>query len=209
LLLYLCRHAQTASSAVDSFNGQSELPLTEHGREQARRLGARLSGVRFAVVYRSPLGRTRETADLIAPGRDQIVLPGLIEIDYGDWEGLSPEQARASDPARYDAWVADPLSIGPPRGETAAQVAGRALEALGQIAAGPGPALAVSHKATIRILGGALSGAPIGKYRTRWSQDECALNLIELRPGKDPFLRLWNDTSHLGPDPAATTRGGK
>ena len=62
MLVYLVRHAQTASSAVDSFNGQRELPLTEQGREQARKLGERLRGVRFAAVYRSPLGRTAQTA---------------------------------------------------------------------------------------------------------------------------------------------------
>ena len=209
MLLYLCRHAQTASSAVDSFNGRRELPLTDAGRDQARRLGARLAGIRWAAVYRSPLGRTRETAELIAPGFEQAVLPGLIEIEYGAWEGLSAEAARAKDPALYDAWVADPSSTAPPGGETAAQVASRALAALEQIARGPGPALAVSHKATLRILGAALTGAPISKYRVRWSQDECALNLVELRRGKEPFLRLWNDTSHLGLDPGATTRAGK
>lgn len=209
MLVYLCRHAQTASSAVDSFNGQRELPLTDVGREQARKLGERLSKVRFAAVYRSPLDRTRETAAVIAPGRDHIVLPGLIEIDYGAWEGLSPEQARAKDPAHYDAWLRDPTAIAPPNGETAEQVTERAVKALLQIRDGPGPALAVSHKATIRILGAALTGAPIARYRTSWSQDECALNLIELRPGKDPFLRLWNDTSHLGADPGTVTRGGK
>ena len=89
----------------------------------------------------------------------------------------------------------------------------RALAALEEIRsrheASDRPVLAVSHKATLRILGAALTGAPISKYRTRWSQDECALNLVELRAGKEPFLRLWNDTSHLGPDPAATTRAGK
>ena len=69
--------------------------------------------------------------------------------------------------------------------------------------------LAVSHKATLRILGAALTGSPIASYRTRWSQDECALNLVELRAGKEPFLRLWNDTAHLGPDPGAITRAGK
>src|SRR3954463_5278838 len=100
MLLYLARHAQTASSAVDSFNGRGELPLTERGREQARKLGARLSGVRFAAVYRSPLGRTAETAALVAPGSRAEVLPGLSEIDYGDWEGLSSAEARALDPAR-------------------------------------------------------------------------------------------------------------
>ncbi|HZR10260.1 MAG TPA: histidine phosphatase family protein [Myxococcales bacterium] len=213
MLLYLARHAQTASSAVDSFNGRGELPLTERGREQARRLGARLSAVRFAAVYRSPLGRTGETAALVAPAVRAEVLPGLSEIDYGEWEGLSPAQARARDPVRYDAWVADPAQVGPPGGETAAQVGSRALAALETIRSrhenAASPVLAVSHKATLRILGAALTGAPISKYRLRWSQDECALDLVELRAGKDPFLRLWNDTSHLGEDPATTTRGGK
>ena len=213
MLLYLARHAQTASSAVDSFNGQRELPLTDHGKEQARKLGERLSQVRFKAVYRSPLGRTRETADLIAPGLAQTVLPGLIEIDYGGWEGLSPEQARALNPGRYKAWVADPSETSPTGGETAKQVMDRALAALDEVRSrhegSDQPVLAVSHKATLRILGAALTGAPISKYRTRWSQDECALNLVELRAGKEPFLRLWNDTSHLGPDPGATTRAGK
>ncbi|HEY6909386.1 MAG TPA: histidine phosphatase family protein [Myxococcales bacterium] len=213
MLLYLARHAQTASSAVDSFNGRGELALTAHGRDQARKLGERLRGIRWAAVYRSPLGRTLETAALIAPGDEPLALPGLIEIDYGEWEGLSPQQARARDAARYDAWVADPLATAPPGGETAAQVAERALAALEQIRArhegSPRPVLAVSHKATLRILGAALTGAPLSKYRLRWSQDECALNLVELRAGKDPFLRLWNDTSHLGADPAGTGRPGK
>ena len=213
MLLYLARHAQTASSAVDSFNGRGELPLTEHGREQARKLGQRLAPVRFAAVYRSPLGRTAETAALIAPKLHAEVLPGLIEIDYGRWEGLSPEQARALDPKLYDAWVADPASVAPPGGEAAAQVAERALAAVELIRSRhPGPddrVLAVSHKATLRILGAALVGAPISRYRIRWSQDENALNLIELRAGKEPFLRLWNDTSHLGRDPGSTTRSGK
>ena len=213
MLLYLARPAQTASSAVDSFNGRGELSLTGRGREQARRASVRLAGVRFAAVYRSPLGRTAETAALIAPRVQAQVLPGLSEIDYGRWEGLSPEEARALDPARYDAWVSDPASVSPPGGETAAQVAERALAALEEIRSrhegSAQPVLAVSHKATLRILGAALTGAPIARYRLRWAQDECALGLVELRAGKEPFLRLWNDTSHLGADPGATTRGGK
>ena len=213
MLLYLARHAQTASSAVDSFNGQRELPLTEAGKEQARKLGARLAGIQWAAVYRSPLSRTRETAEVIAPGVEQVVVPGLTEINYGGWEGLSPEQARALNPGRYKAWLADPSAMAPAGGETAAQVAERALEALDEIRSrhegSEKPVLAVSHKATLRILGAALTGAPIAKYRTRWPQDECALNLFELRAGKEPFLRLWNDTSHLGADPGAVTRGAK
>jgi broad specificity phosphatase PhoE len=213
MLLYLARHAQTASSAVDSFNGRGELPLTERGREQARKLGERLSGIRFAAVVRSPLGRTRETAELVAPGVPHVVMEELTEIDYGAWEGLTPEEARARDPKLYDDWLADPATVAPPRGETAAQVAERVLAALRNIEiafekAGK-PVLGVSHKATLRILGASLTGAPVRLYRRRWPQDECALNLVELRKDKEPFLRLWNDTAHLGPDPGATTRAGK
>ena len=212
MLLYLARHARTSSSAVDAYNGRRELPLTEEGRSMARALGARLAGVRFAAVYRSPLGRTGETASLVVPGAQPEILEGLTEIDYGGWEGLSSSEARARDPRLFDAWLAQPDLIAPPGGETIAQVAARALAALDLIAERHErdalPVLAFSHKATLRALGAALTGAPLAGYRTRWSQDECALNLVELRPGKPAFLRLWNDTAHLGPDPAATTRGG-
>jgi probable phosphoglycerate mutase len=220
MLLYLARHAQTASSAVDSFNGQRELPLTEEGRDQATRLGQRLFGVPFSAVYRSPLGRTGESANLAVPNLPALIVPGLIEIDYGEWEGLGPKEVEARYPARYHAWVSEPERVGPPGGETVQRVADRALAALEFIRArheegngggevSPGPAIAFSHKATLRVLACALSGAPLSSYRRAFAQDECALNLVELRKGKAPFIRLWNDTSHLGPDPGATTRGGK
>jgi len=214
MLLYLCRHAQTASSMVDSFNGQVELPLTERGRAQADALGARLSGVAFEAVYRSPLDRTRETAARIAPAlADQmIVLPGLIEIAYGAWEGLSPEEAKAKWPREYAAWSDDPERHAPPGGETAGQISARAMAALEEIRRrhenSPRPVLAVSHKATLRVLACALVGAPLAGYRKLLAQDECALNLVELREGKPPFVRLWNDTAHLGNDPAKTTKAG-
>src|SRR5947209_20068122 len=108
MLLYLARHAQTASSAVDSFNGRRELPLTERGQQQARKLGQRLSAVRFAAVYRSPLGRTAQTAALIAPMLSAQVVPGLTEIDYGHWGALSPEQARARGREREEAAARPP-----------------------------------------------------------------------------------------------------
>jgi broad specificity phosphatase PhoE len=211
MLLYLCRHAQTASSAVDSFNGRAELLLTQEGRKQATRLGMRLRSIAFDAIFCSPLARTAETAAIALQGRDAAPIEGLTEIDYGAWEGLPPAQARALDPARYDAWEEDPTRTAPPGGETAAQVAERATAAVEEISRRfpEGRVLAISHKATLRILAAALTGAPISRYRKTWPQDECALNLVELRAGKPPFLRLWNDTAHLGLDPGAVTRGGK
>src|SRR5207245_9744207 len=123
MLRDMARHAQTASSAVESVNGRRELLLTERGQQQARKLGQRLSAVRFAAVYRSPLGRTAQTAALIAPMLSAQVVPGLTEIDYGEWEGLSPEQARDRDGERYDAWDAYPLAVSTPGGECAPRAA--------------------------------------------------------------------------------------
>ena len=122
-----------------------------------------------------------------------------------------PEAPR--DPELYDAWIEDPARIAPPKGETAAQVAERVLAALREIeerfANAKGPVLAVSHKATLRILGAAITSAPVSLYRKKWPQDECALNLVELRKDGDHFMRLWNDTAHLDPDPGRSTRAGK
>jgi broad specificity phosphatase PhoE len=219
MLLYLIRHAQTASSQIDAFNGQHELPLTERGRAQAKALGSRLTSVNFSAVYRSPLDRTRETGALVAPAfaSQMMILPGLTEIDYGEWEGLSSQEAELKWPAEFIAWREDAEHHAPIGGETARRVADRALAALESIrvrheesadASLTGPVLAVSHKATLRILACALLGAPLGNYRKSLGQDECALNLIELHKTKAPFIRLWNDTSHLGSDPAQTTRTG-
>jgi broad specificity phosphatase PhoE len=219
MLLYLIRHAQTASSQIDAFNGQHELPLTEAGRAQAKALGSRLSSVNFSAVYRSPLDRTRETGSLVAPAfaAEMVILPGLTEIDYGAWEGLSSQEAELKWPAEFIAWREDAKDHAPVGGETAQRVADRALAALAAIrvryeesaaASLAGPVLAISHKATLRILACALLGAPLGNYRKSLGQDECALNLIELHKTKAPFIRLWNDTAHLGSDPAQTTRTG-
>src|SRR2546423_12324915 len=98
MLLYLARHAQTASSAVDSFNGRGELPLTERGREQARKLGQRLSAVRFAAGGRPPLGRARETPGLRPPPLPPGGGGGLTEIDYGARGGPTPEGGPAAGP---------------------------------------------------------------------------------------------------------------
>ena len=208
MLLYLSRHAQTASSVVDSFNGRRDLLLTQEGRKQATRLGMRLRAIQFDAVFCTPLSRTAETAAIAMQGREAAPIEGLIEIDYGSWEGLSPAQARELDPARYDAWEADPAQTAPPGGETAVQVAERAIAAVEEISRRfpEGRVLAVSHKATLRILAAALTGSPIARYRKSWGQDEAALNLVELRAGKPAFLRVWNDTAHLGLDPGAMTR---
>ena len=202
----LVRHGETSWTLSGQHTSRTDLPLTDHGRAQARLIGRQLAGRTFALVLVSPMRRARETCEL-AGVVGAIPSPDLVEWDYGEYEGLLTDAIRSKHPG----WSV--FRDGAPGGETAAQVAARALAALDEIRrrheGSPDPVLAVSHKATIRILGAALTGAPIRSYRARWAQDESALNLFELRTGKEPFLRLWNDTAHLGPDPAISTRAAK
>src|SRR5476651_1023537 len=89
--VYLIRHGATTLSAEDRFAGATDVPLSDEGREQARRLGARLSSEKIAAVYASDLGRTIETARLIAEPHGLEVQPrnGLREISHGHWEQMT------------------------------------------------------------------------------------------------------------------------
>ena len=99
--VYLVRHGATELSAEDRFAGSIDVLLSDGGREQARRLGARLAREAIAVAYASPFQRTMETARLVAAphGIDVRPVDGLREIAHGRWEG----KTRASE--IYDAQV--------------------------------------------------------------------------------------------------------
>src|SRR5256885_3675470 len=98
MLLYLARHAQTASSAVDSFNGRGELPLTERGREQARKLGERLADVRFAAGGPPPPRRTPGNPGPLPPRGPPRGVGELTQSDHRAGGGPTPAQGRAQGP---------------------------------------------------------------------------------------------------------------
>lgn len=97
-MLYLVRHGQTLWNTEARFQGQFDSPLTDLGRDQATRIGRALAaevGPRSAPIraYVSPLGRTRATAELIGRSLAMNIIeePNLMEIHFGDWEGLTRE----------------------------------------------------------------------------------------------------------------------
>lgn len=90
--IYLVRHGQNEDNANGILNGHRDMPLTELGREQARKLAAsiRTQGLQFDVVYASPLSRALETARILADGAglpDPQIYDDLIERDFGDMTG--------------------------------------------------------------------------------------------------------------------------
>ncbi len=203
--LFLIRHGATTLSAEDRFAGAIDVPLSEDGREQARRLGERLAGVPVAALYASPLGRTIETARLVgAPRRlEPVPVAGLAEIAHGHWEGLTRAEVEARFCDEYATWEQDPFTFAPEGGESGASVMARALPAVREIVARHAGADVgvVSHKATIRLILCGLLGIDPRGYRDRLDQAPCALNVVELKDPVRARLMLYNDTSHYDHHP--------
>ena len=204
--VYLVRHGATLVGGEDRFAGETDVALSEIGREQARALGARLAAERLDAVYASPLARARETARLIAEshGREVVSVPELREISHGRWEGRTRAEVEAVYPEEYARWEADPFTFAPEGGETGLTVMARSLPAIIEIVAThpDGHVLIVSHKATIRLLVSALLGFEARSYRDRLDQSPACLNILDFRDGTRARLTLFNDTSHYGGTPA-------
>jgi len=198
--IYLVRHGATVLTAEDRFAGATNVPLSDEGREQARRLGLRLANEVLTAVYASPLDRTMETAALITePHRLTLeVRDGLREISHGRWEGHTRSEVDALFPDEAAAWEEDPYTFAPVGGESGLAVTARALPALLEIVkAHPGGrVLVVSHKATIRLLLSSLLGFDPRRYRDNLDQSPAALNIVDFKDPVRARLTLFNDTSH-------------
>lgn len=187
-------------SAEDRFAGAVDVLLSDAGRDQARRLGARLNADGVTVAFASPMKRTMETAQLIVAPRGLSVTPvdGLREITHGRWEGMRREEVERDFPEEYARYEHDPFSFAPVDGESGLQVTARALPALLNIVEQHDDhrIVIVSHKATIRLLLSSLLGFDPRKYRDRLDQAPCALNILDFKDVAHARLTLFNDTSH-------------
>lgn len=201
LALYLVRHGQTACSRESRFCGSGiDAPLLPVGEEMADALARHYAALPWAAIYASPAKRARDTAAPLAgrAGADVRIEDGLREIAYGEWEGLLEPEVRAHSPRAFADWLRDPGRFGPPGGESGEAIAARAMAVVRSIRERhpSGNVMAVSHKATIRVLVCALLGLDVGLYRSRIGQPVCAVTIFEFRDG-GPLLRAMGDTSHI------------
>ncbi|HEY3173932.1 MAG TPA: histidine phosphatase family protein [Thermoanaerobaculia bacterium] len=202
--VYLVRHGATVLTE-DHFAGETDVPLSEIGRGQARALGARLAGEPIDAFYASPLARALETAGSIAAphGREVVPRVELREMSHGHWEQRTRADVERLYPAEYARWESDPFSFAPEDGETGLAVTARALPALLEIVASHpgGRVLVVSHKATIRLLVSTLLGFDGRGYRDRLDSSPAGLSILDFRDLTRAQLALFNDTSHCEPPP--------
>lgn len=190
-VLYLARHGETEWSLSGQHTGRTDLPLTDKGRENGRRLGERLKGLKFAMVLTSPLQRAKVTCDLAGFGTQVQVDPNLYEWDYGQYEGRRTVDIRKERPD----WQL--FRDGCPGGETLAQVAARADQVVARVRANGGDALVFSSAHILRVLTSRWLGMdPTAAACLMLSTASVSILTYE-HDLEHPAILLWNDTSHL------------
>ena len=145
-IAYLARHGETAWTVTGQHTGQTDLPLTARGEDNARRLGERLSGLTFAKVFTSRLQRARKTCELAGFGSVAQVDGDLVEWDYGEYEGRLTVDILKERPD----WQL--FRDGCPGGESPQQVAARADSVVSRIRAVAGDVLLFSSGHFLRVL---------------------------------------------------------
>jgi probable phosphoglycerate mutase len=204
--LLLLRHGQTEMSALRRYSGRGDVPLTELGRAQAAAAAKRLAATEGLIVdgeavpiISSPLTRTKQTAQAVADalGGRVETHPGLIETDFGDWEGLTFAEAADRDPELHRSWLGD-SSVPPPGGESFDVVHRRVRKARDELIAEHGgrTLVLVSHVTPIKtLLRMGLDAGPSLLFRLHL--DLASLSIVEFYPDGNASVRLVNDTSHL------------
>ncbi len=208
--ILLVRHGETAWSATGRHTGRTDVPLTEEGREMARRLGDRLKrepwgGLPDAQVRTSPLQRATETCELAGFGDRAEACDDLLEWDYGQYEGRTGPDIRASDQPGWLIW-----RDGVPGGEALTEVSDRVdrfIAWTAEFGGVPDPDTTTMHTADstvvvfahghlLRILTARWLGLP-PEYGQRLTLGPATLSVLTWEYG-ERAVALWNDGSHLG-----------
>jgi alpha-ribazole phosphatase len=180
--LIIVRHGHTDATANGRFCGRLDVPLSASGLQQARDVARWLKGVQLAAIYTSPLKRTRDTAEVIAGWRKLPVtlLDDLTEIDFGDFEGLTFEEARQRSPQLCEVYLAAPTAIQFPNGESLSQLKRRVSRAIELITrTHPGKIiLLVAHAGVNRLVIAEALGLPLEQL-FRLDQRPAAINVVD------------------------------
>jgi alpha-ribazole phosphatase len=198
--IYLIRHGETEWNASLRYQGQTDVPLSEEGKQQAELLGRRLSALKFDGFYASDLTRAYETARIISLHHKQQVkkIPELREMNFGRWEGLNYKEIMGIYPEEIKQWWEKPLQTRIPGGETLDMMIKRTISAVRTIVEShsEGSIVVVSHGGVIRSLVGTVLGMDMNKY-WRLRLDNACLNIIDFPEWEKAILMLLNDRSHL------------
>jgi len=188
--LYLIRHGETEWSRARRHTGRTDLPVSPAGEAEAKALGQHLRGLEVDRVLSSPLTRATATAQLAGFGDRVELTDTLLEFDYGDYEGLTSAEIRATHPG----W--DLFRDGCPGGETVEAAAARAGKLLDSLTDTEGRIMLFSHGHQLRILTTCYLGFPPDAARHLFL-GTASLSVLGTEHHW-PAILLWNEQEGSG-----------
>jgi broad specificity phosphatase PhoE len=197
--IILARHGETEWNVEEVFRGRIDIELNETGVRQAELLAEYLSSRKISAIYSSPLRRALRTAEAIARYHKLKVeiAPGLIDCNFGEWQGLSLQEVKDRYQEPYTEWRENPHLVKMPEGESLNDVRERALSVVGIAAKYEGTVVLVSHRVVNKVLICALLGLDNSHF---WNikQDVCGITTFTYE-NKQFILTEHNNTSYLRP----------
>ncbi len=183
-LVCLIRHGETEWSLSGQHTGVTDIPLTENGREVARRLTPVMAGETFALVLTSPLERARQTCELAGLSDRAEIDRDLMEWNYGEYEGLTPKQIHA----RAPGWML--FTDGCPGGESPQEVGARVDRVITRVRALEGHVALVAHGHIFRVFVARWLGLPV-TAGCHFLLDPATLSVLSFYRGL-PAVKRWN-----------------
>jgi broad specificity phosphatase PhoE len=197
--IILIRHGETAWNKEEIFRGRADVELNETGLRQAELLGKYLSAEKIDFIYSSPLQRAVQTAQAIADFQRNKVkkIESLLDLDFGEWQGLTLKEAREGDPELYQDWLDTPEQVRLPGGETLEEVRRRAMPFVEDavMRCGEGAIVLVSHRVVHKVVICALLGLDNASF-WNFRLDTGGITRFEFN-GDRVVLVGHNDTSYL------------
>jgi len=197
--LLFIRHGETDWNRLQRFQGHVDVPLNEAGQAQARRLAACLAAERHDALFSSDLQRARQTAAPLAAawGRDDGVLPGFREQNFGLLEGLDAPTIQERHPALWRGWLQQDADFAAPGGETPRQFHSRVLAALNElvVARAGQRVVVVTHGGVLDMLWRTAHGLPLAGLR-QCHIPNTGINRLRWHDGT-LLIDGWADDTHL------------
>lgn len=201
--IYFIRHGETVWNTLKIFQGSSNSPLTEKGREQAKKLGEKLKDTEFSNFYSSPLGRTIETSKLIIGDRDIKIefIDEFKEISVGRMEGVPREEFEREFPGQFHNFFFNPKDYDPAPygGESFPQLIERVERGLKKITENHKKndvVVVITHGMTLKAIFKVIKNISLEELGEVAVPKNTSLSIVDYTDGKYS-IDLFSDVSHL------------